>query len=75
MALAIRNAIGTQLRVNALSDNPSAMPGKATLVEDNIKGVANALSRSMTRTMPGRDWEAKELILFPVYSRWSKRSS
>jgi hypothetical protein len=63
MALAIRNAMGTQLTVNAFNDNPLAMPGNATLVEDNISGVANALRRSMTRTMPGRDWEAKELIL------------
>src|SRR5690554_6243232 len=50
MALAIRNAIGTQLSINASICRSRAIDGSATLVDDSMMGVANEFSVIISRT-------------------------
>src|SRR5690554_1616706 len=51
MALAIKYAMGIQLSARAPMASSLATAGRATLTDDNIKGVLKELSSTMMRTL------------------------
>ena len=50
MALAIKKAVGIQLRSRAESDKSSAMAGSATFTDDSMIGTDIAFNKTMTST-------------------------